>query len=191
MQLANQLSYALSRIDWINAIAGAFVAAIPVLINRSLLFIRNEASVQRKKYRGKFYLYHWSGTQPLIRTKIIMFRLSFWRGILAIMPYDSVTRLSYKGKILRGGGEVVYVSLAGDGHKERIFLAFYDPVHPVFPVTRGIMASVSLNDEPMSWNMVLSRSPLAQPEIEQLLGRKQLLRARKIGFNETGPAPLA
>jgi hypothetical protein len=162
------------------------VAALPVVINRGALFIRSQTSAQRKKYRGQFLLYHWSGTQPLIRTKIIKFRLSFFHGIMATMPYDSVTRLSYRGRILPGGGEVVYVSLEGAGHKERLFLAFYDPVHPLFTVTSGVMASVSLNDEPMSWNMILSRSPLGQSEIEHLLGKKQLLRARKIGFNETG-----
>jgi hypothetical protein len=105
---------------------------------------------------------------------------------MATMPYDSITQLSYQGRILPGGGEVVYVSLEGTGHKERMFLAFYDPVHPLFTVTSGVMASVSLNDEPMSWNMILSRSQLSDSEIQQLLGKKQLLRARKVRFNGIG-----
>lgn len=185
MEFVDSVIHLASKIAWTDAIAGALVAALPILIAKSVTFIRNQLSSQRQKYRGKFYLYHWSGTRPIIRTKVIIFKSSFRRGIKVIMPSDPITNLSYTGTLLRGDGEVVYVGMDCDSNKEHVFLAFYNPIHPLFVATRGIMLSVSLDYEPMSWKMVLSRNPLTPADIKVLLDERQLLSVRKVNFRDS------
>jgi hypothetical protein len=184
MQIIASLFRILEDVEWANAAAGALVGAGLIAVPSMFRYFRSLTSPQKRKYRGKLYLYHWSGTEPALRTKIIQFTLSPRRGIKVVMPVDAVTHLAYTGSLSSGGGEVTYLNMEGKGHKERIFVVLYNPIHPGFEVTRGVMTSVTLNDEPMAWKVVLSRSPLEEPRAKKLLGARELLTIKKIGFQE-------
>ena len=98
------------------------------------------------------------------------------------MGTDSVTHLAYQGHLLKGEGEVMYAFLRGKGHRANVCLIFYDPLDPKFKLTRGVMASINLKDEPTTWTMILTRSLLEDTEAQALLGRRNLMAAKKVDY---------
>jgi hypothetical protein len=176
-------------VDWLNLIAGALIAAVPILIAPLFAAVRFYRSSQRRKYHGEFHLYHWSGTRPEVRHKGIRFSGQFRHTTRVRLSHDPVTHLAYTGDLYRGTGEVKYAMLRGDGHEERMMLIFYDPIDPQFEVTRGVMATVNLHGEPTTWRIVLSRQPLPEARVVDLLGPRELTIAKKIDLAALPPMP--
>lgn len=67
------------NIDWVNVIAGYLIAVIPVALWKLILMFKAYSNPHYRKYHGVFYLYHWSGTQDIIREKELEFSLN-WDG---------------------------------------------------------------------------------------------------------------
>lgn len=136
----------------------------------------------RRKYRGEFWLYHWSLVQPsTLREKRLDGHFSWRRGRLRmhVLP-DPVTRLRYEGDLLAGQGSVRYVLLRGKGNAECLALVVNDPLYTDFEMTTGVFASVDVNTQPVASQMLLSRKRLADAEVRKFLPVTRPIRPRRI-----------
>jgi hypothetical protein len=168
----------INPLDVSNLIAGVALGLLPTLIPALVRLLRLRKSVDRIKYHGTFYLYHWSGKDVgAVREKVINFRLSWTGRIKATIPSDPITRLSYSGYLYSSKVGTCYIHLLGSQHQEQIMIVIKNPVHPIFRLTSGVLSSVTLDAEPMAWQAILSREQLDLPSASQLLGPRHLLAA--------------
>ncbi len=169
-----------------NLIAGFLISLVPGLIVASKRLFESVTSPAFKKYRGTFWLYHWSGTKEVLREVELIFSISM-RGITVCeIPFDKATSLRYKGELSRSVGSIMYIEFHGVGHREPLFLTFFDALHPEFILTSGLISSINLNNQPTAWKAILSRSRLPESEAIKALGPKQLLIPEVIPHEKQG-----
>lgn len=168
------------NINWPEVIAGFLLGISPALLGtawRGYKFLRDPA---RRKFVGRFWLYHWSIVQAgVIREKRLEVRFSWIRGTMRVrMPKDSVTGLTFEGEMVVAHGPVRYFALRGEGNEERLLVIANDPLNPEFRFTSGILAGVEMeNTRPIACRTILSKEPLAAEALHELLGGRRLLKA--------------
>ena len=166
-------------IDWPNVIAGFLLGLTPLVVTYGLRAIIWSRNPLRKKYRGKFWVYHWSLVDVnAIREKELTIKFSWVRAKPVVtMPPDPTTRLGYRGTILKGQGSVIYLLLTGAGHKENILFVFNDPLYPIFEITTGVFASVDIKTKPVSSRAILANKHISSEDAKNLLKGRNVLRA--------------
>ncbi len=169
----------LAKLDWINVIAGFILGLSPIYITAGYNVYKLLRNPLRKKYCGKFWIYHWSLIDSgVIREKCIEINLAPLRGNLQIrIPKDPVTSLAYRGRILRSQGSVLYLLLHGDGNNENILFVINDPLNPDFELTNGVFATVDMRTAPTAGKILLSRIRFDVKEAAKYLEDSREIRA--------------
>lgn len=166
-------------IDWPNAIAGAFLGMSPVLVMYSLKALMWIKSPIRNKYKGNFYIYHWSFLElQTIRQRRLMIHSKWWRpGPKVSMSVDPKTKLSYNGKFSRGESSTVYLNLEGQNHRSSSLIVLNDPFDPRFRVTTGVLSGADALGKPVATRIVLSREILDAGQVRDILKSRQIIRS--------------
>lgn len=168
--------------DWPNILAGVFLGVVPLLIAygyRSFIWLRNPL---RNKYRGAFWIYHWSVIDPgAIREKELRASFSWIRARPTLsLPADRLMKLRYSGLILRSQGSVIYILLRGENHKENVMFVFNDPLCSALDVTTGVFASVDAKARPVAARALLASRRLHAQEVRVQLKSRNVIRAEPV-----------
>lgn len=178
--LSNLLRGPLSKLDVINVLAGFLLGLLPILLPAAVRLIQYVRSSARTKYIGRFYLYHWSASQEVLRKKVFDFSLSVAGQVQVKGPRDPVTGLSYRGLLLKRDFGTVYVDIVSREDGGRLLVVLNNPIIPHFDVATGVFCSINLEGTPTAWRCVLSRIELPEKDILTYLGRRELLNAPRI-----------
>ncbi|TDT41971.1 hypothetical protein CLV90_3205 [Maribacter spongiicola] len=175
-----KINLILEQIDWINVLAGFFIALSPVffryLVKVIKLYITNPA------LNGHFFFYHSSVLDvKSIREKEIIFTKSI-RGIIKVkMPRDSTTGLSYSGRILKSSGALAYIQLTENSKKiEKIYLVLNIPLQSDFKITSGVFSTINVKHIPVCGEFILNRDKLHPNKARRYFSNNSTLIANKV-----------
>lgn len=160
-------------LDLTNVLAGFLLGLFPIIIPPTYRAARTVKSGAFRKFRGTFYLYHWSGKNTgVIRRKVIQFGMGPTGRILAKMIKHPATGLAYRGHLSTSKSGPCYINFQGDGNEERVMLVFSNPVKATFTTTSGVFCSVTLDGTPAAWKAILSRKKMKKQEVREFLGEQ-------------------
>lgn len=159
----------ISKVDWINVVAGFIIGLTPVVSPIALRWIAYARSRDRSKYYGYYNLYHRSGTDfAVIRKK----RLRLYKNIIGndvvFGEIDPVTGLVYRGRFYLQHG-VLYIVVSHSQSSDGIMMIFYAPIAGVFTSTSGVFSALNLKGKPTCWQAILSKNELDPSELSVLL----------------------
>ncbi len=168
-----------NSLDWQNVIAGAILGVILALCASGLVTVikirKRFFQDHYKGYYGEYYTYNWAvkGGNQISEKELTISRN--WRGFpKAEIRINEDVVLTYRG-IMRSNGRSLYIDLIGEGHAEELKLVYHEPLERKINLLIGIFAAITLDFDPFSGKLVISKNKLTSDEAKKLLGGRNLL----------------
>ncbi|MCI0563674.1 MAG: VWA domain-containing protein [Nitrososphaera sp.] len=176
LPVENELTLLLTKVDWLNVIAGLVLTAV-FLSSTPWWFqiLRNVFNDRYRTYYGEYYTYNWAikGGREISEKTLIISRN--WMGLpnaeLFIKEYVTLT---YHGR-MRADRRSLYFDLIGKGHAEELKLVFHEPLEKKINLLIGVFAAVTLDADPVCGKLVISQKRLSNDGAQQLLGRPSVI----------------